>query len=157
MTLQNLFRTGALAAGLAVVGLASNATAQECENAPTGTRLNIVIDDVRSAKGQISASIYPDIPAVFLQKNGAIKVWYEPPKTPSTEMCIWIPGPGTYAVVAYQDINRNRQWDHNFLKGVEPIGFSNNPFLSFAKPSFDSVKFHVKAAETTIHIRLHHI
>jgi len=157
MTLQNIVRTGALAAGLAALSAACAAAAQECENAPTGTKLVIVVDDIRGPKGDISASVYPDIPSVFLQKNGAIKVFYAQPHAPETSMCIWVPGPGVYAVAAFHDLNGNHQWDHNLLKGIEPIGFSNNPSLSFSKPSFDSVKFHVHGPETTIRIRLHHI
>ena len=156
MTSQSLTRTGALTAGLMLLSLASASAAQDCENAPTGTRLHIVIDDVRTAKGEMSASVYPGDRSQFLIKNGAFKVWYEPVRAPETTMCIWVPGPGAYAVAVYQDSNTNHRWDHNILKGIEPIGFSNNPSLSFAKPSFDSVKFQVKGAETTIHVRLHH-
>lgn len=156
MTSRMIHSATAAVAALIALGLASTVLAQECENAPTGTRLHIVIDDIRTAKGEVSTSLYPGDPSQFLIKNGALKVWYEPARAPSTAVCIWIPGPGTYAVAAYHDLNGNRRWDHNFLKGIEPIGFSDNPSLSFSKPSFDSVRFQVKAAETTIHIKLHH-
>lgn len=152
----NLFRTGAFAAGVVAVGLASAAAAQECENTPTGTRLRIVIDNVRVAKGEMSASLYPGDPSQFLKKNGALKVWYDPTRAPSTTMCIWIPGPGTYAVAVYQDNNNNHRWDHNLFKGIEPFGFSNDPSIGFSQPSFQSSKFHVKADETTIHIKLNY-
>ena len=156
MSPLNLFRTGAFAAGLVALGLASAAAGQECENAPTGTRLHIVIDNARKPQGEMSASLYPGDPSQFLIKNGALKVWYAPARAPSTVMCIWIPGPGTYAVAVYQDLNGNHRWDHNFFKGIEPFGFSNDPSIGFSQPSFGSTKFHVKADETTIHIKLNH-
>lgn len=156
MNPPNLFRTGAFAVGLIALSLASAATAQECENAPTSTRLHIVIDDVRAPKGEISASLYPGDQSQFLKKNGALKVWYAPARTPSTPMCIWIPGPGTYAVAVYQDNNGNHRFDHNILKGIEPFGFSNDPPIGFSQPSYVSSKFHVKADETTVHIKLNH-
>ena len=156
MTLLTVFRAGAIAAGAALCGLSTAAAAQECENAPTGTRLTIVIDDVRDARGEMSASVYPGDPTQFLHKNGAIKVWYAPVRMPSTTMCIWIPGPGTYAVAVYQDWNMNHRFDHNILKGIEPFGFSDNPSILFSQPSFDKAKFRVGAAETTIHVRLNH-
>jgi len=156
MTLQTSLRAGAVAAGLALFGLPPAALAQECQNTPTATRLTIVIDDVRDAKGEMSASLYPGDPSQFLHKDGALKVWYAPVRAPSTTMCIWIPGPGTYAVAVYQDWNMNHRFDHNLLKGIEPFGFSDNPPIYFSQPSFDRTKFRVTAAETAIHVRLNH-
>ncbi len=147
------FRTGAVAAGLAACAIASSALAQECENAPTGTRLHIVIDNVRSGRGEMSASVYPDDPSVFLRKDGAIKVWYAPVHGP-TLMCINLPKPGGYAVAVYQDLNGNHRFDHNLFKGIEPFGFSNDPHIGFSQPSFQATRFMVKAPETTIHIKL---
>jgi uncharacterized protein (DUF2141 family) len=53
---------------------------------------------------------------------------------------------GTYAIQMFQDLNSNNKMDTTFL-GLpeEPFGFSQDahPFLS--KPSFDEVKFDLKA------------
>jgi len=132
------------------------ARAAECENSPTGTKLRIEISDPTAAKGLMSASVYPGNPAVFLKKDGAVKVWTVPTQSPVTSMCIWLPGPGTYAVAVYQDINGNHKFDHNIFKGIEPFGFSNNPSIGFSAPSFGAAKFHVAGAETTIRVRLNH-
>jgi len=156
MTFLNSIRAAAIAVGALYVGAAATASAQECQNAPTGTRLTIVIDDVRDTKGEMSASVYPGDPSQFLRKNGALKVWYAPVRMPSTDMCIWIPGPGTYAVAVYQDWNMNHKFDHNILRGIEPFGFSDNPSILFSQPPFERAKFRVTSAETTIHIRLNH-
>jgi uncharacterized protein (DUF2141 family) len=143
---------GLAAAALAAAPLASHA--QECEGAPSGNRLSIVIEGVRSNQGQMTASLYPDDKTQFLAKNGALKVWRVPAEAPVTRMCIWLKAPGTYGVAVYHDANANGRLDMGMIGPSEDYGFSRNPRILFSKPSLASVRFPATGAETTIDIRL---
>jgi uncharacterized protein (DUF2141 family) len=128
--------------------------AATCQNPPTGNRLEIVVEGVRSSRGQMTGSLYPGDRSQFLIKNGALKVWRLAALKPATHMCIWLPGPGTYAFAVYHDANSNGKWDHNLLGQIEGFGFSNNPRTMFSAPSYDQVKFEARGSETTLHVRL---
>jgi uncharacterized protein (DUF2141 family) len=129
--------------------------AQTCYGEPAANRLDIEVEGVRSAKGLMTASLYPGEPTQFLIKNGAVKVWSVPATRPVTHMCIWLKwGPGTYAFAVYHDANSNGKWDHNLLGRIEGFGFSNNPYTLFSAPPFDRVKFEARGAVTTLHVRL---
>jgi len=148
-------RTAALAALLFCgLGPASTVQAQDCEGTPGGAKLIIQVDGVRSTKGEMTASLYPGDKSQFLVANGALKVWRTSAQTPTTRMCIWLKGPGTYAVAVYHDANSNQKWDHSLVGYFEDFGFSNNPTVLFSQPPYDKVKFQAHAGETTIHVRL---
>jgi uncharacterized protein (DUF2141 family) len=133
---------------------AARATAQTCAGQPTGTKLNIVIDGVRSDQGLMTATIYPPDDGKFLKANGEIAVWRVPAQAPTTEMCVWAPGPGPYDVVVYDDLNENHRFDHSAIAPLEPYGFSNNPRLFLGPPSAAAAKIDIVHGETTIHIQL---
>jgi uncharacterized protein (DUF2141 family) len=128
--------------------------ADTCQNPPTANKLEIIVEGVRSSRGMMAGSLYPGDASQFLIKNGALKVWRTPATAPLTHMCIWLPGPGTYAFAVYHDANSNGKWDHNLLGRVEGFGFSNNPYTLFSAPPFDRVKFEARGAVTTLHVRL---
>ncbi len=141
----------------ALAALALNpvcAQAAECQGAPSGAKLSLVVEGVRSNRGLMTASLYPEDKSQFLVKNGALKVWSVPAQAPATRMCIWLRGPGTYAVAVYHDANSNRRLDIGMFGPTEAYGFTNNPRIMFAKPSFQSVKFQARPGETTMHVRL---
>jgi len=153
---MNLLQTRSLAA-LAALALAPfGAHAQDCQGVPGAAKLSIVVEGIRSNKGLMTASLYPGDKSQFLIKNGALKVWSVAAQAPATKMCIWLRGPGTYAVAVYHDANSNHRLDIGMFGPTEAYGFTNNPRIMFAKPSYESVKFPAKAGETTVHIRLNH-
>jgi uncharacterized protein (DUF2141 family) len=135
---------------------APGAFAETCPGTAGGPRLEILVENVRTGEGQLTASIYPGDRGQFLVKNGALKVWHEPAREGVTRMCYLLPGPGTYALAVYDDANGNGRWDHRLGAAIEGIGFSNNPFLLFSKPAYDKVKFEAGAAGVTLHVRLHY-
>src|SRR5471030_3006329 len=141
-------------ATLALIPLRA-AHAQACEGAPGAAKISIVIAGVASAKGLMTASLYPGDKSQFLIKDGAVKVWSVPARAPTTRMCIWR-APGVYALAVYHDANANHRFDVGIFGPTEAYGFSNNPRILFSKPSFESVKFQVKEGETTVHVRLNH-
>jgi uncharacterized protein (DUF2141 family) len=147
------FKLIAVASACAGV-LSTPALAQTCMGQPTGTKLDIVVDGVRSDQGLMTVTIYPPDRDKFLKANGEIGVWRIPSQTPSTEMCVWVPTPGPYAVAVYDDLNENHRFDHSLVAPLEPYGFSNNPRVLLGPPSAGAAKIDVAEGETTIHIQL---
>lgn len=139
---------------LACLGLSGAAAAQTCAGAPTATRLDLIIDGVRADEGELTATVYPPSSSKFLKPGGEIAVWRVPAKAPMTQMCGFLPSPGSYAVVVYDDLNANHHFDHSAIAPLEPYGFSNNPRLFLGPPSVASARFAVPAGGRAIHIRL---
>ena len=140
--------------GCAALLTTAGAAAQTCEGTPSDNKLSIIVEGISSDKGQITSTLYPNDQAKFLVAGGSLKVWRTPTAVPQTAMCIWLPGPGTYALVVYHDANLNGKWDHNLLGTFEGIGFSNNPHLGFSKPPLSKVTFDATGPETILHVRL---
>jgi uncharacterized protein (DUF2141 family) len=64
--------------------------------------------------------------------------------------------PGTWAVLAYQDENENKELDRNFI-GIprENYGFSRDAAGRFGPPGFDEAAIEVGEGTTVARIRLH--
>ena len=64
--------------------------------------------------------------------------------------------PGTWAVLAYQDENENKELDRNFI-GIpkENYGFSRNPVSRFGPPSFEDAAIPVREGANTVALTLH--
>jgi uncharacterized protein (DUF2141 family) len=63
--------------------------------------------------------------------------------------------PGTYGLKAFQDYNRNEQFDTTWLGlPAEKFGFSNDPRVMFSEPDFDATKFTLSPGANTITIHL---
>lgn len=64
--------------------------------------------------------------------------------------------PGTWAVLAYQDENENKELDRNFL-GIpkENYGFSRDAAGRFGPPGFDDAAIEVREGTTVAPVKLH--
>ena len=143
-----------LLAGLTLAPAAARAQAT-CQGDPSDTKLHVVIQGVRKAEGLMTATLYGDDPAKFLKGGGELKVWREPAQAPVTEMCVWLPGPGNYAVAIYHD-NKSAM---KFTKGAlgmpnQGYGFTRNPKLFLGPPSLKAAIFPAAVGETTQVIKL---
>ncbi len=141
-------------AALMLALAAAPAATLACEGAPTATRLDIVVDGVRSDRGLMTATVYPPESGKFLKAKGEIAVWRVPAKATATAMCVFLPAPGAYAVAIYDDLNSNLKFDHSTIAPLEPYGFSNDPRLFLGPPPASSARFTVAPGGATIHIRL---
>jgi uncharacterized protein (DUF2141 family) len=140
--------------GVCLGFLATPGFAQTCAGEPSGTKLNVIIEGVRSDQGLMTVTLYPPDNGKFLRSKGEIAVLRIPSQAPSTNACLWLPGPGPYAVAVYDDLNENHRFDHTLVAPLEPYGFSNNPRLFLGPPSAGAARIEVSEAETTIHIQL---
>jgi uncharacterized protein (DUF2141 family) len=148
--------TGPAAWLLAMAALAPAAAwAQSPCGAETGaTRLHVIVEGVRDDMGLMAATLYGDDPEKFLKSHGELKVWFEPVQAPTMDLCVMLPGPGTYAVALYHDENGNHHFDRGLLGPLEGYGFSRNPRVILRPPPLDAVTFDAGEGETTVHVKL---
>lgn len=126
-----------------------------CLGDPTEAKLHVLVEGVRSAQGVMTLTLYGSDPAKFLKHNGELKVWRQDARAPVTDMCLYLPAPGTYAVAIYHDTKRVYRFTQGaFGIPTQDFGFSRNPRLFLGPPSLNATKFQAEEGETTIHVRL---
>jgi uncharacterized protein (DUF2141 family) len=128
----------------------------DCRGEWSSTKLRVIVENLGSTRGEIAATLYGGDPDKFLKKNGELKVWRVPARTSPQEMCVYLPGPGTYAMAVYHDANGNHHFDHGIFGPTEAYAFSRNPHLYFGPPNLGQVKFEAGEGETTVNVRLHY-
>jgi uncharacterized protein (DUF2141 family) len=153
-TLKTASCTGLL---LTVCALAATPAAADagCTGRPSDTKLFVRVDGVRSSAGLMAVTLYANNPRKFLAKHGSLYVGRSPARQGVTETCIFVPGPGIYAVAVYHDADANRKLNRSFIGyPTEGFGFSNNPNTFMGIPSFGSVRFAVRSSGQKISLRL---
>ncbi len=113
----------------------------------TGTVV-INVQQIQSDKGgEISAGIFKkeNFPKVGKQMIGT-----ERPVTGSSMQIVFEKVlAGEYGLVAFQDIDKNKDLKTNFVGfPKEPIGFSNDAKIKLGPPDFDDAKVKVEAGKT---------
>ena len=149
--------TAALACALGLMAAPALA-ASACAGEPTDTKLTVEISGLRSAKGEVAVTLYPDDSKRFLAPKGKLARQRPVAKTPVTTTCFYLPKPGFYALAVYHDENA----DHDFNRTIvgmpaEGFGFSNNPSTKLGLPAYKSVRFEAKAGETQTRITLRYL
>ena len=92
--------------------------------------------------GLLTVEVYGDDSKNFLSKKGRLRRARVAAEVGAQQVCINVPGAGTYAVAAYHDQDGNRKlarkW--NFLP-KEPFALSNDPKLKLRKPRHSEAAF----------------
>ena len=124
-----------------------------CKNQPNEIR--VTIDNVKQSVGLMTIELYRDDPEGFLKKAGReYRVRYAA-RAPATEICLYAPTPGKWAVAAYHDVNANTDFDKNaFGLPAEPYGVSGNPKIRFGPPPIEEALVDVPESGASIEIRL---
>jgi len=127
-----------------------------CEGSPDHGAVKFVVDVVqlRSAKGQVTLTVYPDDPRRFLAPHAKLLRQRVPAGPGTTTSCFWL-RPGTYALAIYHDENNNGHFDRSKLGvPVEGFGFSNDAPTRFSLPAFDAVRFQLPPAGRTMRVKM---
>jgi len=141
--------------GLAAGGAASaSVEILPCHGAPTAYRLLVTTQGVRTNHGYLVANLYGSDKHRWLATNGWLAVWRDAALPGDETLCLYLPGPGRYAVVMFHDANANGVLDLGPLGPKEGYGFSNNVRPILTAPSLASALFPVAAGDTRITIRL---
>lgn len=105
---------------------------------PAGAPVQIVVTNVREAKGIIHVELCPE--RLFLKKCPYAAETVA--KLGEVTLTIANIPPGRYAAQAYHDRNRNGKADRNFIgMPTEDVGFSNNALVKLAPPEFARAAF----------------
>lgn len=147
----------ALIAGLGIAALAAPAAAQSCHGAPTGVRVSLTVQGVRSDKGNVAAVVFGADQKRYLKPNGELETVHDPAVPGTTTLCFWLPKAGDYALFVFHDANANGEVDTGLL-GIprEGFGFSNNVRPKLSAPSFQSTHFTAGPGETSLTVMLHY-
>lgn len=102
----------------------------------TAVEVHLTVAGVKDSVGLMTAELYRNDKANFLQTAGRISKTRFAAKAPVTNFCIEVPEPGQYAVVVYHDENANLRIDKGaFGIPKEPWAISNDPPIRFGPPS----------------------
>lgn len=153
-----------LYAGLAVLILAAltpagqaSATHKQAACWNRGNAIRVVVKNIRSDRGTITADLHGDDPEEFLKKGKKILRVRVPARSGQVELCLAAPSPGIFAIGLYHDENGNRKFDKNFLGlPAEPYGISNDPTLLLARPKHEDAAFTVGPEGANLVITLRH-
>jgi uncharacterized protein (DUF2141 family) len=143
---------------LALAATASATAAHaECTGRPSAIRLFVNVDNVRDSRGLIAVTLYTDDRRKFLAKRGSLYVGRVPARQGRTRVCIYVPGPGIYALAVYHDADADRSFDRTGLGlPAEGFGFSNNPPTMFGLPNFSRVRIQVRRTQLSTTVRLNY-
>jgi uncharacterized protein (DUF2141 family) len=122
---------------------------------PGAAALHVSVRGMRSPKGNITITIYPDDAAHFLDGKFKVARQKVPVTLPVTAACFALPAPATYAVALFHDENDDGHLNTNTL-GIptEGAGFSNDPTLYFGPPSLEKVRFPLHPGDNSVDVRV---
>lgn len=152
-----LLLTGSAAAlALAATSAWAASSADSCEGRAGGdaVRLTVDISSLRTAKGEVATTVYPDDSKRFLASHGKLLRTRTTTTLPVTRTCFWLP-PGIYAVAVYHDQNGDRDFNRDMLgRPTEGFGFSNDAPTRLSLPAFDAVRFRLPPGGRTISVHI---
>jgi uncharacterized protein (DUF2141 family) len=151
-------RTVMMALTLGTVFAAPAYADDDCEGvrSSVSTKLSIQVTGIRSTKGEVAMTLYPNIKQRFLAKGGKF-ARIRTKAQMATNACFWVPQ-GTYALAIYHDSNGDRDFNRTLVGlPAEGFGFSNNPETKVGLPPLSAVRFSVGPAERSISVQMRYL
>ena len=154
MKVPKPFRRCAAAAVLLLASV-SAAEAAPCSPDHNDTQLQVEVRNVRSARGLVTVTAYPDEPRRFLAPRGKVERVREKAIAPVTIVCLEVPAPGVYALAVYHDENGDKDFNRTRVGlPAEGYGFSNDAPTAAGLPSFNAVRFRAKGPIHRMSLRM---
>jgi uncharacterized protein (DUF2141 family) len=134
--------------------------AGRCRPNEPGPAALIAVMGLKDRAGLLRAELYPANDTDFLNDDKILvregKTFHRvetsvPPSGP-VQLCIRLPGPGTYTVSLLHDRDSNRK----FGLSSDGIGFPRNPKLGLSKPKAAAAAFSAGPGITNVPIRLNY-
>ena len=139
----------------AAPGVNSAEPAPGCAAGTAERHLSVRVTGIRSDKGNLTITVYPDDADRFLSKGGKLARQRVPIVLPITEACFALPAAGNYAVAVYHDANDDHDFNRTFVGlPAEGYGFSNNPVTKLGLPTFKEVRFDTQPGNNPVYIKL---
>lgn len=128
----------------------------QCRTGEHGPALLVSVAGLKDREGNLKLEVYPATDTDFLADDNLLlaagkvfrRVEVPVPGAGPVELCIRLPGPGTYAASLLHDRDGNRKFGWR----VDGIGFSSNPKLGWSKPKAAKVAFAAGAGLTRLSI-----
>lgn len=128
-----------------------------CRPGETGPALLVNVAGLKDRRGTLKLEVYPSNDDDFLADDNVLvsagktfrRVEMNVPQNGNVQMCVRIPGPGTYSVSVLHDRDANRK----FGLSVDGIGFTGNPKLGMRKPKAAATRLAVGSggvSQTTV-------
>jgi uncharacterized protein (DUF2141 family) len=132
----------------------------QCRPGEKGPAVNVTVIGLKDRAGYLRAEVYPPSDDDFLQDDNKLimagktfrRVETSLPQSGPVQICVRLPGPGTYTMSVLHDRDRNRK----FGISSDGIGFPNNPKLGLSKPRAAATSFVAGPGVTDITIRLNY-
>lgn len=132
----------------------------QCRPGEKGPAVLITLTGLKDRAGNMRAEIYPPNDKDFLQDDNILVMdgkTFRRVETPlaqsgPVQLCVRLPGPGTYTMSVLHDRDKNRK----FGISSDGIGFPNNPRLGLSKPKAQAVTFTAGPGITEVSIRLNY-
>jgi len=129
-----------------------------CEGvrAAGSSKLTVHVNGVRSARGDVAITVYPDDKRRFLSKGGKL-ARVRVPAASTVQACFWLP-PANYEVAIYHDANGDQDFNRTIVGlPAEGFGFSNNPDTKIGLPPISAVRFRLPSGEGSIAIQMKYL
>lgn len=118
-----------------------------------GTAARVHVSGFKDRTGNLRVQVYGSDPAEFLESGKKIvRVEGQVSASGGMDVCVPLPGPGTYALVVLHD----RDSDGKLSVWSDGVGFSRNPRLGLSKPDYGKVKVTLPAGTTDIDVVLNY-
>jgi uncharacterized protein (DUF2141 family) len=132
----------------------------QCRANEAGPAVIVTVVGLKDRRGQLLAELYPDNDKDFLEDDNILinagktfrRVEMSLPQSGAVNLCMRIPGPGSYTMSLLHDRDANRK----FGLSSDGVGFPGNPKLGLSKPKAATARFQADAGVTTISIRLNY-
>ncbi len=135
------------------VGAVHQAPSNGCPS--WGTPIHVHIHGIRNDQGMVKAVLYGPNPQDFLVRGKKADKEREPAEEGSMTLCVAARKKGQYAVAVYHDENDNHKLDRNWIGlPTEGFGFSNDPTLFLAPPSFEESAFKINGDLTHVEVEM---
>ena len=123
------------------------------DGAALGT-LEVTVISSNTEHGEIAIALFANAHDYSTQSNAVRRAWL-PVENGRSRWTIASLPVGEYALIAYQDLNGNRQIDMRVLgMPKEPVGVSNDARGLFGPPRFEAAKFALDAPITHHELKL---
>lgn len=131
-----------------------------CRAGESGSAFLVAVKGLKDRAGRLKLEVYPANDADFLADDNILigtgktfrRVEVEVPRKGAPELCIRLPGPGSYGVSLLHD----RDADRKFNWRADGIGFAGNPRLGLGKPKAAKASARAGAAPVRLAIVLNY-